>query len=403
MKKLNTSLCSTGNEAAMLLGEDVLDHLYHGTAIPFDRFRDPAVEQECRLGNGIRQFGPAIYLTTDANGFGRYYARSSVLPKSMQLLRQDEGALAEKVGNGWGVVLTIEVSPKARILRIEHAPEVFQRKFLGCKTDYFSKVLGRDFRADVLAAGYDGISYKSNVFPEGWEADTASHEVVLYRHEMANIVHCHDAESYRLTSGWSERGERGLAVTTPATPATRPQEAWSKVDEAFDALNMLLDASGSLESVSIQRAMYQIRLEIVRGLQDQDRIKAAEACLNELSHGDGEKTEIDDAAPTVAAERLASIQGKAADADLRERVLDLVYTRAGIETIEGCKYVVARHRSTNVAIVVVDGNFSRSIFLEAMEEVRAKQLRMGRMYVYAQTATYSGRGICFCKFEEIGI
>ena len=96
-------------------------------------------------------------------------------------------------------------------------------------------------------------------------------------------------------------------------------------------------------------------------------------------------------------------QGKCASADLRERVLDLVYTRSGIEVIEGCEYVVARHRSTNVAIVVVDGNFSRAIYQDAMKEVKSKQLRAGRLYVYAETATYSGQGICFCKFEEIGV
>lgn len=60
-------------------------------------------------------------------------------------------------------------------------------------------------------------------------------------------------------------------------------EAWARADEAFDALNALLDASGSLESQNIQRAMYELRLQIVRGLQDNERIKAAEACLRELS------------------------------------------------------------------------------------------------------------------------
>ena len=405
-----SNTAETSQEAGAAFETEVLARLYHGTAVAIDSFRDPLGSYDDHLGCGLASLGPAIYLTTDANGFGRFFAVSSVTRKALQLLQEAGRVKSDEIVDSWGVILKVNLPDTAKILRIEQAPEELQTAFRGCKTDFLSKVLGRNFRAAVLAAGYDGISYKSEDFPDGWEVDTDNREVVLYRHELANLVQCHDARSYLLKSNWSERGERGLkpevaaaAVASSPTLSADSQLAWAKVDEAFEALNSLLDASGSLESDAIQRAAYLLRLQIVRGLQDQDRINAAEASMHELGKVGSDEPEMPGAAVKVGPGSLVSLQGKCASADLRERVLDLVYTRSGIEVIEGCEYVVARHRSTNVAIVVVDGNFSRAIYQDAMKEVKSKQLRAGRLYVYAETATYSGQGICFCKFEEIGV
>lgn len=55
------------------------------------------------------------------------------------------------------------------------------------------------------------------------------------------------------------------------------------IDRAFETVNSLLDASGALESVTLQRAVYALRLEIVRTANDDDRIAAAEASLQDLN------------------------------------------------------------------------------------------------------------------------
>jgi hypothetical protein len=55
------------------------------------------------------------------------------------------------------------------------------------------------------------------------------------------------------------------------------------IDAAFTRLNTILDAAGALEAEATQRAVYQLRLEIVRALGDSDRIQAAELSLAELA------------------------------------------------------------------------------------------------------------------------
>ena len=59
--------------------------------------------------------------------------------------------------------------------------------------------------------------------------------------------------------------------------------ALAGIDRAFEAVNSLLDASGALESATLQRAVYALRLEIARTANDDDRIAAAEASLQELN------------------------------------------------------------------------------------------------------------------------
>ena len=105
-----------------------------------------------------------------------------------------------------------------------------------------------------------------------------------------------------VTSRWSDydhRGEeKGRGVTpeaaatnarasydlslAPAPNQSEHQEAMSRIDCAFDDMNALLDASGALEGEALQKAVYQLRLEICRAIGDSDRISAAEASLEEL-------------------------------------------------------------------------------------------------------------------------
>lgn len=69
---------------------------------------------------------------------------------------------------------------------------------------------------------------------------------------------------------------------TPAPSQSEHQEAMSRIDWAFDGVNALLDASGALESDVLQKAVYQLRLEICRAIGDAERIAAAETSLEEL-------------------------------------------------------------------------------------------------------------------------
>jgi hypothetical protein len=68
----------------------------------------------------------------------------------------------------------------------------------------------------------------------------------------------------------------------PDDGAGRTQE-WMNADAAFEHLNSILDATGALESTAIQAAAYRLRLAIAQGLGDQDRAKAAEESLSEMT------------------------------------------------------------------------------------------------------------------------
>ncbi len=88
---------------------------------------------------------------------------------------------------------------------------------------------------------------------------------------------------------------------------------------------------------------------------------------------------------------------------LKAAVLDTVYNLDGIKVLSGFQFLAAKHQKTNVGIFVVAGNFGRDHFKHAISEAKAAGLNSSRVYVYGQTATYSGNAICFSKFEDIGI
>ena len=93
-------------------------------------------------------------------------------------------------------------------------------------------------------------------------------------------------EDQALAIGFADRSilrasQRSLSIT-PHSDQAQHQEALSRIDSAFDDVNALLDASGALESDVLQKAVYQLRLEICRAIGDAERIAAAEASLEEL-------------------------------------------------------------------------------------------------------------------------
>ena len=67
----------------------------------------------------------------------------------------------------------------------------------------------------------------------------------------------------------------------PSTVLAQP-----KIEAAFQAVKSLLDASGALESEALQRAVYQLRLEIESAAGDHERVQAASLSLQELNASD---------------------------------------------------------------------------------------------------------------------
>lgn len=89
--------------------------------------------------------------------------------------------------------------------------------------------------------------------------------------------------------------------------------------------------------------------------------------------------------------------------ELKDRVLNTVYHKARFKRLKGHSLLAARHTALNVGIFVVNGHFGPDQFKRAIAEAKAVGLRTPRMYVYAESTTYSRADISFCKFDEIGI
>lgn len=103
---------------------------------------------------------------------------------------------------------------------------------------------------------------------------------------------------------------------------------------------------------------------------------------------------------TVPCEALRSAVASAA---LKDLVLKTAYHLSHITPLDGYDLLVAKYRSTGTGIFVVDGNFSRDRYKQAVCEARAAGINSFRMTVFGAFATYSGRGIDFSKFEDIGV
>ena len=86
---------------------------------------------------------------------------------------------------------------------------------------------------------------------------------------------------------------------------------------------------------------------------------------------------------------------------LKARVLGTVYEMDCLQVLEGFQFLTAKHLKTNVGIFVVNGNFGREHFIAAVSEARKAGLNAQRLYVYAETATYSCNAICVTQFADI--
>ena len=103
--------------------------------------------------------------------------------------------------------------------------------------------------------------------------------------------------------------------------------------------------------------------------------------------------------PTPATQEIAGIPSD----HLKAIVLNKVYEMDCLQVLSGFKLLTAKHLKTNTGIFVVDGNYGREHFKLAIEEAKQAGLNIRRQYVYAETGTYSGNGICLSKLHDIGI
>ena len=81
----------------------------------------------------------------------------------------------------------------------------------------------------------------------------------------------------------SEDDEVEICLFKQTAIAQNQTQGTARIDSAFETVNTLLDASGALDSLPLQRAIYMLRLEIARAGGDTARAAAAEASLQELS------------------------------------------------------------------------------------------------------------------------
>lgn len=90
-------------------------------------------------------------------------------------------------------------------------------------------------------------------------------------------------------------------------PTHATQDQISKIEAAFDRVNTLLDAAGALENEAVLKAMYQLRLEIVRAACNPERLAAAEETLQELAPTDDPKPQVSVSTIQVGTGRFARI------------------------------------------------------------------------------------------------
>ncbi|WP_218383296.1 hypothetical protein [Acidovorax sp. sic0104] len=88
-------------------------------------------------------------------------------------------------------------------------------------------------------------------------------------------------------------------------------------------------------------------------------------------------------------------------ASLKARVLDTVYEEKYLRVLDGFQLLAAEHLKTNVGIIVVNGDFGRGHYQAAIAEAERAGLKTQRFYVYAESATYSGRDVCVTLFADI--
>ena len=86
---------------------------------------------------------------------------------------------------------------------------------------------------------------------------------------------------------------------------------------------------------------------------------------------------------------------------LKTQIIELCYTKATL--LEGYRFLAGIHPKTGGGIFVVDGIQNRDVYKAMVEEARHAGLPTQKLIVYGYLQTYSGSGIEFNKFDNLGL
>lgn len=223
--------------------------LYHGTPLPFDKFRDPTAGRRDR-GAGYDHQGPGVYLTNDPHGYGRFFARESGAKLALRLHIDGKKEEASKVSDGWGHVLHVNLAADAKILHMEDAPAHVKSLF---EHSVGNKEIGEELRQTVRKLGYDGIAFTEPNHPEGWQTKHGAKTVVVYSQDKTAIEGHRPAEDYDIPDGhpyWADKSPADPDGKHPLVAHARRHEEIRKryaakheagQDVGFE--RMLLDSS----------------------------------------------------------------------------------------------------------------------------------------------------------------
>ncbi|MBK1781594.1 hypothetical protein JHL22_10220 [Advenella sp. WQ 585] len=233
---------------------EIHSELYHGTAEYFDSFREPGIRRD--RGAGYDHQGRAVYLTSDPNGYGRFFARESSAKLVVKLQAQKKYKEAEKLYVSDGVVLSVKVNEGARILDITQAPDSIRALF---DSSVGNEGVGHQLRQAVLEAGFDGIAFKEPNFPEGWEVAHNAMTVVVYNHSQLTITGCKEADLYELPSGWALREDSGSRQSEPV---------FDKFDNKTFTDEMFEEARRAILANLNDQRRSEVQIEFSPGLED---------------------------------------------------------------------------------------------------------------------------------------
>lgn len=222
--------------------------LYHGTPLPFDKFRAPGSKVD--RGAGYDHQGPGVYLTSDPHGYGRFFARESGAKLALRLAVDGKKEESRKISDGDGHVLHVKLAPGAKILHMEDAPAAVKSLF---DHSVGRNDIGEELRDTVRKLGYDGIAFTEPNYPEGWQTKKGARTVVVYNHDKTVIDGHRPAEDYNIPDGhpyWVDKAPADPDSQHPLAAHARRHEEIRKRYAAKHAAGkdtgferMLLDTS----------------------------------------------------------------------------------------------------------------------------------------------------------------
>ncbi|WP_313416918.1 LPD3 domain-containing protein [Pseudomonas oryzihabitans] len=177
--------------------------LYHGTALPFDAFSTGE-----RRGAGFDHQGAGVYLTTDRQGFARFFAgiaAAKIAGKAGNTPEQEE--LLED-----GVILRVSIAG-ARVLDLtqpDASPEL--------RAMVSDIVNGSALRERVLSMGFDGVAFIEPNTPEGVTFEPGAVTVVMYHPDKAKVLGYEPAATV-------------TPLALPEEPAAKPAAAQHEIVE----------------------------------------------------------------------------------------------------------------------------------------------------------------------------